>query len=93
MDGCRVGDGLCAALASTSVCDPPLIAAAVKALLRPLPSSALQEEFFIKFAEFEEKVREVERARAIYRYSLDHIPKVCTRAERRLEVEGALCVL
>ncbi len=36
----------------------------------------LQEEFFIKFAEFEEKAREVERARAIYRYALDHIPKV-----------------
>lgn len=35
-----------------------------------------QEEFFIKFAEFEEKAREVERARAIYRYALDHIPKV-----------------
>lgn len=27
----------------------------------------LQEEFFIKFAEFEEKVKEVERARAIYK--------------------------
>jgi hypothetical protein len=27
----------------------------------------LQEEFFIKFAEFEEKVKEVDRARAIYK--------------------------
>ena len=35
----------------------------------------LQEELFLKFADFEEKVKEVERARAIYRYALDHIPK------------------
>jgi hypothetical protein len=35
----------------------------------------LQEALFLKFAEFEEKVKEVERARAIYRYALDHIPK------------------
>ena len=35
----------------------------------------LQEELFMKFAEFEEKVKEVDRARAIYRYALDHIPK------------------
>ncbi len=34
-----------------------------------------QEELFIKFAEFEEKVKEVDRARAIYRYALDHIPR------------------
>lgn len=33
------------------------------------------EELFIKFAEFEEKVGENERARAIYRYALDHLPK------------------
>jgi hypothetical protein len=37
--------------------------------------SAWQEELFIKFAEFEEKVKEIERARAIYKYALDHIPK------------------
>lgn len=49
-----------------------------------------QEEFFICFAEFEEKVKEVERARSIYKYALDHIPKVrlrhiyiCTTAWRR----------
>ena len=36
---------------------------------------AAQEELFIKFAEFEEKVKEVDRARAIYRYALDHIPR------------------
>lgn len=29
----------------------------------------------MKFAEFEEKVKEVERARAIFRYALDHISK------------------
>jgi crooked neck len=37
----------------------------------PLP----QEELFLKFAEFEEKCKEPERARAIYRYALDNIPK------------------
>ena len=36
----------------------------------------LQQELFIKFAEFEEKVKEDDRARAIFRYALDHIPKV-----------------
>lgn len=35
----------------------------------------MQEELFIKFAEFEEKVGEVARARAIYKYALDHIPR------------------
>lgn len=35
----------------------------------------VQEGLFLKFAEFEEKVKEVDRARAIYRYALDHIPK------------------
>ena len=34
-----------------------------------------QEELFIKFAEFEEKVKELDRARAIYKYALDHIPR------------------
>ncbi len=29
----------------------------------------------LKFAEFEEKVGELDRARAIYKYALDHIPK------------------
>ncbi|GMH39793.1 hypothetical protein BSKO_07691 [Bryopsis sp. KO-2023] len=33
------------------------------------------EELFVKFAEFEELVKEVERARAIYKYALDHLPK------------------
>jgi hypothetical protein len=37
----------------------------------------------MKFAEFEEKVKEVERARAIYRYALDHIPKGQVRCGRR----------
>ena len=35
----------------------------------------MQQELFIKFAEFEEKCKEPERARAIYKYALDHIPK------------------
>lgn len=42
------------------------------AALWPRP---LQEELFIRFAEFEERVKEVERARAIYKYALDHLPK------------------
>ena len=37
--------------------------------------ACMQEELFIKFAEFEEKCKEPERARAIFRYALDHIPK------------------
>ena len=36
---------------------------------------SVQEELFIKFAEFEERCKEFERARAIFRYALDHIPK------------------
>lgn len=32
----------------------------------------MQEELFIKFAEFEEKVKEVERARAIFRCPFLH---------------------
>ena len=35
----------------------------------------LQEELFVKFAEFEEMCKETERARAIYKYALDHIPR------------------
>jgi crooked neck len=33
------------------------------------------EELFIKFAEFEEHCKETERARTIFKYALDHIPK------------------
>lgn len=33
------------------------------------------EEFYLKFAEFEEMVKEKERARAIFKYALDHIPR------------------
>ncbi|KAL0396714.1 UNVERIFIED_CONTAM: Pre-splicing factor clf1 [Sesamum calycinum] len=33
------------------------------------------EELFVAFAEFEEKCKETERARCIYKYALDHIPK------------------
>ena len=34
------------------------------------------EELFVSFAEFEEKwCKERERARAIYKYALDHVPK------------------
>ncbi|KAK9845191.1 hypothetical protein WJX84_006146 [Apatococcus fuscideae] len=41
-----------------------------------LGEDAQTQELFIKFAEFEEKVKEDDRARAIFRYALDHIPKV-----------------
>lgn len=34
-----------------------------------------QEEFFLRFAEFEEIVKEHERARAIYKYALDQLPR------------------
>eukprot|EP00850_Spirogloea_muscicola_P009940 SM000057S18370 [mRNA] locus=s57:260193:264737:+ [translate_table: standard] len=33
------------------------------------------EELFVAFADFEERCKEHERARAIYKYALDHIPK------------------
>jgi len=32
-------------------------------------------DLFTRFAQFEEQCRELERARAIYRYALDHLPK------------------
>jgi hypothetical protein len=35
----------------------------------------LQEEFFLRFAEFEEIVKEYDRARAIYKYALDQLPR------------------
>jgi len=41
----------------------------------PPPNPIIQEEFFMAFAEFEEHVKEPERARAIYKYALDHLPK------------------
>lgn len=34
-----------------------------------------QEEFFLRFAEFEEIVKEHDRARAIYKYALDQLPR------------------
>eukprot|EP01116_Phalansterium_solitarium_P018968 TRINITY_DN5171_c0_g1_i1.p1 TRINITY_DN5171_c0_g1~~TRINITY_DN5171_c0_g1_i1.p1 ORF type:complete len:677 (+),score=289.84 TRINITY_DN5171_c0_g1_i1:159-2189(+) len=40
-----------------------------------LGEEANDEKFFIAFAKFEEDSKEFERARAIYKYSLDHIPK------------------
>eukprot|EP00250_Pteridium_aquilinum_P016604 c23190_g1_i1 orf=955-3054(-) len=33
------------------------------------------EELFVAFAQFEERCKETERARCIYKYALDHIPK------------------
>ena len=34
-----------------------------------------QEEFFLAFAKFEEIVKEFDRARAIYKYALDQLPR------------------
>ncbi len=34
-----------------------------------------QEEFFLAFAKFEEIVKEYDRARAIYKYALDQLPR------------------
>ncbi len=48
-------------------------------MLKPYPLVVagldVQEELYLKFAEFEEKCKEVERARAIYRFALDNVPK------------------
>lgn len=35
----------------------------------------LQEDFFLAFAKFEEIVKEYDRARAIYKYALDQLPR------------------
>jgi crooked neck len=40
-----------------------------------LGEDANDEKLFISFAKFEERCKEFERARAIYKYALDHIPK------------------
>eukprot|EP01119_Soliformovum_irregulare_P003643 TRINITY_DN1449_c0_g1_i1.p1 TRINITY_DN1449_c0_g1~~TRINITY_DN1449_c0_g1_i1.p1 ORF type:complete len:670 (+),score=220.97 TRINITY_DN1449_c0_g1_i1:170-2179(+) len=40
-----------------------------------LAEEANDEKLFISFAKFEERCKETERARAIYKYALDHIPK------------------
>jgi len=38
------------------------------------------EQVFVRFAQFEERCKELERARTIYRYALDHLPKRCVAA-------------
>jgi hypothetical protein len=40
-----------------------------------LPDPLLQEDFFLAFAKFEEIVKEYDRARAIYKYALDQLPR------------------
>ncbi|KAG5617101.1 hypothetical protein H5410_016925 [Solanum commersonii] len=44
------------------------------------------EQLFVAFAEFEDKCRETDRARCIYKFALDHIPK--GRAEDLFSKEG-----
>jgi len=43
--------------------------------LEALGDQALNETFFIAFASFEERSNEGERARALYKYALDNIPR------------------
>lgn len=43
--------------------------------MQVLGEEATDEKFFIAFAKFEERMKEHERARALYKYALDHIPK------------------
>eukprot|EP00891_Asterochloris_glomerata_P001402 jgi/Astpho2/1402/fgenesh1_pm.00025_%23_10_t len=43
--------------------------------IEQLGEDAQTEELFIKFAEFEERCKEPVRARAIYKFALDHIPR------------------
>lgn len=40
-----------------------------------LGEDANDESLFIEFAKFEERCKEFDRARVIYKYALDHIPK------------------
>ncbi len=53
----------------------PLVSACIASHRRRRLFWLLQEELYIKFAEFEERCKETERARAIFRYALDHIPR------------------
>merc|ERR1711865_1149884 len=43
--------------------------------LEALGDQALNETFFTAFASFEERTNEAERARALYKYALDNIPR------------------
>jgi hypothetical protein len=43
--------------------------------LLPSPSRQLTEEFYLKFSAFEERNKEYARARATYKFALEHLPK------------------
>jgi crooked neck len=43
--------------------------------VQELEEDGHSQELFIAFAEFEEFCKEPERARAIFKYALDHVPK------------------
>eukprot|EP01002_Notosolenus_urceolatus_P007602 NODE_302_length_2275_cov_23.375562_g234_i0.p1 GENE.NODE_302_length_2275_cov_23.375562_g234_i0~~NODE_302_length_2275_cov_23.375562_g234_i0.p1 ORF type:complete len:698 (+),score=222.02 NODE_302_length_2275_cov_23.375562_g234_i0:120-2213(+) len=47
------------------------------------------DEILIQFAKFEERVGEVERARAVYKYAIEHVPD----KTRAAELLGSLCEL
>jgi crooked neck len=49
----------------------------------------LYESLYVAYARFEEQHKEYDRARAIYKYALDKIPKVCSRASAVLSSASA----
>ena len=55
--------------------DPAAARRCYERAVEELGEDSQHEELYIKFAEFEEMVGEHERARAIYRYALDTMPK------------------
>jgi hypothetical protein len=63
---CAIGLPICAIGTAFNHADP-----CCPVLSRPV----LQEDFFLAFAKFEEIVKEFDRARAIYKYALDQLPR------------------
>ena len=55
--------------------DPAAARAVYERAVTQLADDADAPELYLKFAEFEERAGETERARAIYKYALDHVPK------------------
>ena len=41
----------------------------------PQGEEGLDEKFYIRFAQFEERMKELDRARMIYKLALDRLPK------------------
>eukprot|EP00954_Amorphochlora_amoebiformis_P023023 1357417-Amorphochlora_amoeboformis.AAC.1 len=55
--------------------------------LKELEEEAHRENFFVAFSKFEESCKEFNRARVIYKYALDHVPK--DEAQRLYEMYSA----